>query len=76
MTDTEPKWLGKSKTFWGILIGAAPGLLLTFGIELDPDFVQNLDTTVLGGIGLAGLIWAIYGRVKAGGVYTVRKPNA
>ena len=74
-TGSSEKFILKSKTVWGIIVAALPtvyAMAQTFGVDLGPDFVQEvgglgdkLFEVLLLASGLAGSFWAFYGRLTA-----------
>lgn len=68
----DNKWFLKSKTLWGVIIMALPGLLQVFGVSLTADehaALGQMGDKVLEALGAA---LAIYGRFVAGGSLTLK----
>lgn len=60
----------KSRTIWGVLIAAA-GTLGLPGLAAPAEDASTVDTVVH----VIGLLLAIYGRFKAGGISLLRKKD-
>lgn len=61
------KFILKSKTVIGAIIGAAPSLAVVTGITLTDDDTAMITTTVDAIIQLFGFAYAIYGRIVTKG---------
>lgn len=62
------KWFVKSKTLWGAIIAALPGLLAVAGVQLpvDPDTLLSAGMDLLDALNeVAGLVLLIIGRYDA-----------
>lgn len=72
MADEAPKskHAVASKTNQGILVAVAGGMLDKFGVGSDQSIDQPMDemSTVTLIMMILGGVWALYGRVKAGGI--------
>ena len=74
--EQQPKWIGQSKTFWGIAMAFIPQVFTMLGVdwwsvEIGQQ-VSQIGNTV---ISLAGSAWALYGRFKAQGPATIGAPK-
>jgi len=65
-TETNPpKNVFASKTIWGVIIAALPGILKIFGIDVAPGFSEHAQALIDGGITLFGSLLAFWGRITA-----------
>lgn len=68
MTDQpEPKWIGKSKTVWGVILMAIPAFAQLAGWEWTTEQGMELDVIASGIFEVLGMILAIVGRYTAKG---------
>lgn len=62
-----------TKTITGLLIAALPTILTLFGYDTAPDFNQNATEIASAIVTIGGLIYALYGRIKAQGPLVIKK---
>lgn len=61
----QRKWYLKSKTTWGIIVGALPVLAQLIGLGLGSDDIELISDTGDAILTAAGMLFAAYGRFVA-----------